>query len=97
MHEILGLKIPEGQSLWFWDCGGNTGHLLIAKDADEAYRKALACRLNGETDPEAVKDHIRWFNKNDELVLIEAEYTGPAFVGPLPDPDEEESELPDSE
>jgi len=84
MTTILGLKVPDGQSLWFWNCGGDVGHLLFAADYDEAYAKAIQARLDAAGDTaESVENAQRWFSKNDTLVEVVAEYAGPAFAGEL--------------
>lgn len=91
--KILGLIIPEGQRLYFWNCGGDCGTLLFAKDYDDAYAKCIQSRLSddvgrrGFQPPTAdeVMDACRWFVKNDTLEEVTGEYTGPAFDGPLPD------------
>jgi hypothetical protein len=75
---ILGLRVPEGQRLWFWNAGGDHGCLLFAKDHNEAYAKSIAARVEGHPADEAgyaewVKAAIQWFAKNDELVEIETE------------------------
>ena len=88
MATILNLAIPDGQKLWFYNLGGEVGTLLFAKDYDEAYAKAMALRLGGETDPEAVSENQRWFSENDTLEEVVAEYTGPAYAGELPEFDD---------
>lgn len=88
---ILGLTVPEGQRLWFWENGGEIGTLLMAANYDEAYAKAIAARLGtDEATPTHVEAQQRWFAKNDVLREVEAEYTGPAFAGELPDLDADE-------
>lgn len=87
---ILGLEIPEGQRLWFWNAGGNHGCLLFAKDHDEAYAKAIASRVQGHPEDtlhysEWLKSAIEWFAKNDTLVEIEEEVTCGPCTHPLLD------------
>lgn len=86
---ILGLEVPEGQKLWFWSAG-ECGHLLFAKNYDEAYRKVMAIRLHGATDPtiDDVNNAQRWFSEHDHLEEIEAEYTGEPYQGEIPDIDD---------
>lgn len=83
---ILGLRIPEGQQLWFWSAG-EAGHLLLARDYDEAYAKVLALRLSGIAAPSAedVSNAQRWSARHDHLERVVAEYTGPAFAGEIPE------------
>ena len=85
---ILGLQIPEGQKLWFWNAGGVEGCLLFAKDHDEAYAKAIASRVEGHPADKAgyaewVKNAMQWFAKNDTLVRIETEITCKPCKHPL--------------
>lgn len=87
---ILGLKIPEGQRLWFWDAGGNQGCLLFAKDHDEAYAKAIASRVQGHPADEAgyaewVQNAQTWFALNDTLVEVEEGVTCEPCTHPLLD------------
>jgi hypothetical protein len=89
---ILGLNIPNGQRLWYWNCGGDLGTLFFATNRDEAYRKCIKARLNAiqggvELDENDVENVRRWFSKNDTLEEVIDEYTGPTYRGALPDLD----------
>lgn len=81
--------------LFVWDMGGVASYLVIAKDHEEAYRKAISCRLRQadwrpeDTEAERVERVRRWFRENDELTEVEAcGFLGDEpYAGELPDDD----------
>jgi len=88
MTTILGLPIPEGQSLYFWSVGQESGSLLFAANYDEAYAKCIAARV--ESDPEhSLENAVRWFSKNDTLEEVGGEIDNAPHPGPFPEDGEE--------
>lgn len=93
------IKIVDNKKAYLWN-DGNTGHLIIAKDDDEAFRILFAARLSaagakqdaidaGTVDSETVEDCLRWHQKNDSLEEITSYITDAPYSGEIPDEDDE--------
>jgi len=82
------INLPEGQSLFIWDCGGESTTPIVAKDYDEALRKVIAHRISllEGSDEDRLIEALLWFSKNDTLLEVNCnELMVTPYAGELPD------------
>jgi hypothetical protein len=84
----LEIRVPTGQLLFIWDCGGESTTPITAADEDEAYRKVIAFRMTlvEGTEQEKLEEAIRHFRKNDTLLEVDCDEIEIApYAGELPE------------
>lgn len=93
----MTIEIPEGQKLFVWDNPAGV-YLIIAKDDDEAFRKAMTVRIARErefdfkhqleTEEAVVHEAYESFCRNDNIIEVDGGIVTEApYPGPIPEDD----------